>query len=186
MKRMRSTQKGSHGKGGCFCTLLLHKVNPSSIEISSSTYASTQFLPTNDPRSIPSLNQLSVCSGSSSSQIGSISNATYGTLAQPPAQLVIKLSKLVKKARYLGCKTFLGTMDAVAAKNWLKRVLNTLTDMELDDELKLKVATRLIDKSTATQWDNLKFRATTLVIWDIFLQEFNEQYYTHFHRDQKR
>ena len=45
-------------------------------------------------------------------------------------------------------------------KNWLKRVSDTLTDMELDDDLKLRVATRLIDKSAATRWDNLKLRTT--------------------------
>ena len=58
--------------------------------------------------------------------------------------------------------------------------------MKLDDELKLRVATKLIDKSEVTWWDNLKLRSTTLVTWDLFVQEFNEQYYTHFHKDQKR
>ena len=48
-------------------------------------------------------------------------------------------------------------------RNWLKRVLDTLTDMELDDELKLRVATRLIDKSVVTWWDNLKLRSIALV-----------------------
>ena len=62
----------------------------------------------------------------------------------------MKLSKLVKKAKQLGCETFSGTVDAVVANNWLKKVSNTLTDMELNDKLKLRVATRLIDKSTAT------------------------------------
>ena len=33
----------------------------------------------------------------------------------------------------------------------VKKVLDTLIDVELDDELKLRVATRLIDKS-ATTW----------------------------------
>ena len=73
----------------------------------------------------------------------------------------IKLSKLIKKARTLGCETFSGTVDAVIARNWLKRVSDTLNDMELDDDLKLKVATRLIDKSATTWWDNLKLRITT-------------------------
>ena len=36
------------------------------------------------------------------------------------------------------------------ARNWLKRVSDTLSDMELDDELKLKIVTRLSDKSAAT------------------------------------
>ena len=42
------------------------------------------------------------------------------------------------------------------AKNWLKRVFETLTNMELDDDLKLRVTTRLIDKIAATWWNNLK------------------------------
>ena len=71
-------------------------------------------------------------------------------IAQPSAQLVVKLSKLVKKAKQLGCEIFSGSVDAVVAKNWLKRVFDTLTDMELDDDLKLRVATRLMDKSAAT------------------------------------
>ena len=68
----------------------------------------------------------------------------------PLFQPVVKLSKLVKEARQLGCETFSFTVDAVVANNWLKKVSNTLTDMELNDKLKLRVATRLIDKSTAT------------------------------------
>ena len=58
--------------------------------------------------------------------------------------------------------------------------------MKLDDDLKLRVAMRLIDKNVATWWDNLKFRIITLITWDIFVQEFNEQFFTRFHRDQKR
>ena len=50
--------------------------------------------------------------------------------------------------------------------------------MEHDDDLKLRVATRLIDKSAATWWDNLKLCTITPVTWDIFVQEFNEQFYT--------
>ena len=57
--------------------------------------------------------------------------------------------------------------------------------MELNDELKLRAITRLIGKSVVTWWDNLKLRSIALVTWDYFVQEFNEQYYTHFHRDKK-
>ena len=108
------------------------------------------------------------------------------TFAQPPAQPIVKLSKLVKEARELGCETFSSTVDIFAVNNLLKRGSDTLTDMELDDELKLRVATRLIDKSATNWWDNLKLRSTAPVAWDLFVQEFNEQYYTHFHQDQKR
>ena len=75
----------------------------------------------------------------------------------------VKFSKLVKKARQLGCETFSRSVDAVMAKNWLKRVSYTLTDLELDDDLKLRVTTRLIDNSIATWWANLKLRAITSV-----------------------
>ena len=72
------------------------------------------------------------------------------TTAQPSAQLVVKLSKLVKEAIQLGCETFSRSVDVVVARNWLKRVFDTFTKMEFDDGLKLRVATRLIDKSAAT------------------------------------
>ena len=71
-------------------------------------------------------------------------------------------------------------------KKWLKRVSDTSTNMELDEELKFRVATRLMDKSVVTWWDNLKFCPIALVTWNYFVQEFNEQYYTHFHRNKKK
>ena len=61
-----------------------------------------------------------------------------------------------------------------------------MINMELEDNLKLKVATRLMDKSAATCWDNLKLRTSVPITWELFVWEFNDQYYTHFHRDQKR
>ena len=50
----------------------------------------------------------------------------------------------------MGCEIFSRSIDVVVAKNWLKKVSDTLTNMELNDELKLKVAIRLIDKNAAT------------------------------------
>ena len=73
------------------------------------------------------------------------------TFVQPSGQLRVKLSKLVKEARQLGCETFLGSVDAIVVRNWLKRVSETLIDMKLENDLKLRVATILMDKS-ATTW----------------------------------
>ena len=87
---------------------------------------------------------------------------------------MVKLSKLVKEAKQLGYEIFSGSDDVVVAKNWLKRVLDILTYMDLDDDLKLKVASRLIDKSAATWWDNLKLWSNISITWDLFVQEFNE------------
>ena len=66
------------------------------------------------------------------------------------------MSKLVKEARLFGYETFSGSVDAVVVRTWLERVFDTLIDMELDNELKLRMTTRLIDKSAAIWWDNLK------------------------------
>ena len=107
-------------------------------------------------------------------------------LVTPPAHPALKLSKLVKEARQLGYETFFDIVDAIAVKNLLKKISDTLIDMELDDELKLRVTTRLVDKSATTWWDYLKLRFTIPMTWNYFVQEFNEQYYTHFNRDQKR
>ena len=57
----------------------------------------------------------------------------------------------------------------MVGKNWLKRVSDTLTDMELDDELKLRMTTKLLDKSVAIWWDNLKLRSTAPVAWNYFV-----------------
>ena len=69
----------------------------------------------------------------------------------------------------MGCETFFCTIDVVVTKNWLKRVSDTLIDMELNNELKSRVVTKLIDKSVPTWWDNLKFRATIPVTWDLIV-----------------
>ena len=39
------------------------------------------------------------------------------TLSQSSTLLGIKLSKLIKEARTLGCETFSGSVDAIVAKN---------------------------------------------------------------------
>ena len=40
------------------------------------------------------------------------------------------------------------------------KITDIMVDMELEDNLKLKVATRLMDKSAVTWWENLKLRTT--------------------------
>ena len=72
------------------------------------------------------------------------------TFSQPSTQPRVKLSKLVKEARLLGCQTFSGSVDAIVAKNWIKNVSDTMVDMELEDTLKLRVATRLLDQNVVT------------------------------------
>ena len=51
------------------------------------------------------------------------------------------------------------------AKNWMKKIIDTMVGMELEDNLKLKVAMKLMDKSAATWWENLKLRTTVPITW---------------------
>ncbi|KAH7691842.1 Retroviral ribonuclease H protein [Dioscorea alata] len=96
------------------------------------------------------------------------------------------LSKLLKEARQLGCGSFDGTSDALVAKEWLKRVIATFDDMVLDEVLRLKVATRLLEGIARVWWESLRGRSHVALTWPDFQNEFDEEYYTRFHRDQKR
>ena len=53
----------------------------------------------------------------------------------------------------MGYEIFSGSVDAIVAKNRMKKIIVTMIDMELEDNLKLKVATRLMDKNAATWWE---------------------------------
>ena len=86
----------------------------------------------------------------------------------------MKLSKLIKEAKLLGYETFSGTVDAIVSKNWMTKITDTIVDMELEDSLKLKVATRLMDKSAITWWENLKLCTTIPITLELFVREFND------------
>ncbi|EOY04213.1 Gag protease polyprotein [Theobroma cacao] len=98
----------------------------------------------------------------------------------------VSISKKLKEARQLGCVSFVGELDATAAKDWINQVSETLSDMRLEDEMKLIVATRLLEKRARTWWNSVKSRSTILLTWSDFLREFDSQYYTHFHQKEKK
>ncbi|WRX29419.1 Retrotransposon gag domain - like 10 [Theobroma cacao] len=75
---------------------------------------------------------------------------------------------------------FLATLTSQA------QVSETLADMGLDDEMKLKVATRLFEKRTRTWWNSVKFRSSIPLTWMDFVREFDGQYYTYFHQKKKK
>ncbi|WRX23776.1 Retrotransposon gag domain - like 10 [Theobroma cacao] len=71
------------------------------------------------------------------------------------------------------------------AKDWIIQELETLNDMRLEDDMKLMVATRLLEKKARTWWNSVKSHFTTPPTWLDFLREFDGQYYTHFHQKEK-
>ncbi|EOX94106.1 DNA/RNA polymerases superfamily protein [Theobroma cacao] len=100
-------------------------------------------------------------------------------LVPPPVQDV-SISKKLKEARQLGCVSFTGELDATVAKDWINQVSETLSDMGLDDDMKLMVATRLLKKRARTWWNSVKSRSATPQTWSDFLKEFDEEYETRF------
>ncbi|WRX10634.1 Retrotransposon gag domain - like 10 [Theobroma cacao] len=104
----------------------------------------------------------------------------------PPQTPDVSISKKLKEARQLGCVSFTGELDATAAKDWVIQVSETLTDMGLDDEMKLKVATRLFEKKARTWWNSVKSRSPIPLTWTDFLREFDGQCYTYFHQKEKK
>ncbi|EOX99639.1 Gag protease polyprotein [Theobroma cacao] len=104
----------------------------------------------------------------------------------PPQVPDVSISKKLKEARQLGCISFTGDLDATAAKDWIIQVSETLNDMRLEDDMKLMVVTRLLEKRARTWWNSVKSRFTTPPTWSDFLRELDGQYYTHFHQKEKK
>ncbi|WRX30998.1 Retrotransposon gag domain - like 10 [Theobroma cacao] len=106
----------------------------------------------------------------------------------PSVSLVqdVSISKKLKKARQLGCMSFMGELDATVAKDWINQVLETLFDMRLDDDMKLMVATRLLENRAHTWRNSVKSRSTTPQTWSDFLREFDGHYFTYFHQKEKK
>ncbi|CAH9082605.1 unnamed protein product [Cuscuta europaea] len=69
---------------------------------------------------------------------------------------IIRISKYLKEARDLGCKPFDGTGDISVAVEWIKRFNEAALDMQLPPNMKLRVATRLLEGMASTWWDEAK------------------------------
>ncbi|EOY01006.1 Gag protease polyprotein [Theobroma cacao] len=127
-----------------------------------------------------------------SSFLSKTSKLAKNVIVPPPPPLVpppvpdVSISKKLKEARQLGCTSFVGDLDATAATDWITQVTETFVDMKLDDDMKLMVATRLLEKRARTWWSSVKSRSITSLTWIDFLQEFDGQYYTYFHQKEKK
>ncbi|EOY00084.1 Gag protease polyprotein [Theobroma cacao] len=73
-----------------------------------------------------------------------------------PSMPDISISKKLKEARQLGYVSFTGELDPTIAKDWINQVSETLSDMRLEDDMKLIVATRLLEKRARTWWNSMR------------------------------
>ncbi|CAH9085926.1 unnamed protein product, partial [Cuscuta europaea] len=69
---------------------------------------------------------------------------------------IIRISKYLKEARDLGCKPFDGMGDISVAAEWIKRFNEAALDMQLPPNMKMRVATRLLEGMASTWWDGVK------------------------------
>ncbi|CAH9143139.1 unnamed protein product [Cuscuta epithymum] len=99
---------------------------------------------------------------------------------------IIRISKYLKEARDLGCKPFDGTGDISIAAEWIKRFNEAALDMQLPPNMKMRVATRLLEGMASTWWDGVKGKYGENVTWENFRQEFFNQYYSDFEVNLKR
>ncbi|EOY21430.1 Gag protease polyprotein [Theobroma cacao] len=58
--------------------------------------------------------------------------------------------------------------------------------MRLDDDMKLIVATRLLEKRARTWWSSVKSHSATPLTWSDFIREFDSQYFTYFYQREKK
>lgn len=93
------------------------------------------------------------------------SSSTYTSKKVNGPHQALALSKLLKEARQLGYGSINSTSDAMISKEWIKRMIVTIDDMSLGTEMRLRVATRLLEGRSRIWWESLKSRSFGQVTW---------------------
>ncbi|CAH9050032.1 unnamed protein product [Cuscuta epithymum] len=98
----------------------------------------------------------------------------------------VRISKYLKEARALGCKSFDGKGDISVAADWIKKLNEAARDMQIGLDIKLTVATRLLEGVAAVWWEGVEGKFHGETTWEKFEVEFYNQYYSEFEKNQKR
>ncbi|CAH9111200.1 unnamed protein product [Cuscuta epithymum] len=98
----------------------------------------------------------------------------------------VRISKYLKEARALGCKSFDGTGDITVAADWITKVKDAAKDMQISPDVKLTVASRLLEGIASTWWKSVEGKYHGEVSWLNFEREFYDQYYTDYEKNVKR
>ncbi|CAH9113121.1 unnamed protein product [Cuscuta epithymum] len=99
---------------------------------------------------------------------------------------VVRISKYLKEARALGCRSFDGTGDITVATDWIKKVKDASRDMQISPDVKLTVASRLLEGMASTWWEGVEGKYRGDISWENFEREFYAQYYSDFEVNVKR
>ncbi|CAH9106592.1 unnamed protein product [Cuscuta europaea] len=90
----------------------------------------------------------------------------------------VRISKYLKEARALGCRSFDGTGDITVVTDWIKKVKDAARDMQITPDMKLTVASRLLEGISSTWWESVEGKYRGNISWASFEQEFYAQYYS--------
>jgi hypothetical protein len=99
---------------------------------------------------------------------------------------VVHLVRLVKSMREMGCEPYSGEQDAEVAGRWIRKVEKTMIQINIPHDLRVDFATQLLLDGAMTWWETIQLRrATKTLSWDDFKTEFENQYYSKYHRKMK-
>ncbi|CAH9059283.1 unnamed protein product, partial [Cuscuta europaea] len=99
---------------------------------------------------------------------------------------MVRISKYLKEARALGCKSFDGKGDISEAADWIKKLNDASRDMQISLDVKLRVATRLLEGVAVVWWEGVEGKFHGEATWEEFEVEFYNQYYSTFEVNLKR
>jgi len=128
-----------------------------------------------------------------------MANATTPMLAPSPAPIiptfsetatatndVVQLVRLVKSMREMGCEPYSGEQNAKVAGMWIRKVEKTMIQIKIPHDLRVDCATQFLSEDAMTWWETIQLRkATKTLSWDDLKKEFENQYYSKYHRKMK-
>jgi hypothetical protein len=99
---------------------------------------------------------------------------------------VVPLVRLVKSMREMGCEPYMGEQDAKIARRWIRKVEKTMIQISIPEGLRVNCATQLLSDRVMTWWETVQLRrATETLTWSDFKTEFENQFYSRYHRKVK-
>jgi len=99
---------------------------------------------------------------------------------------VVPLVRLVKSMREMGCELYMGEQDAEIAGRWIRKVEKTMIQISIPEGLRVNCATQLLSDRAMTWWETVQLRrAIETLTWSDFKTEFENQFYSRYHRKVK-
>ena len=99
---------------------------------------------------------------------------------------VVPLVRLVKSMREMGCEPYMGEQDAEIAGRWIRKVEKTMIQISIPEGLRVNCASQLLSDRAMTWWETVQLRrATETLTWSDFKTEFENQFYSKYHRKVK-